>query len=271
MKKGLIKQDHELAADLALVDQKRAALTAAVRVKGRIVRPPLKMAVGWSGGKDSMALVQAVAALPGVQMFLFNIQDKLMRYSIAAPFNPALIRMQASCLGLTIKSAGLEGDYRAGLDRLLRRYVREGVDALGMGYIASRGQRDLVHDLASRHGLFCFEPFVGRSHGALIRERLASGIQAIIVGIDPRVLDESWLGRTVDKAFVDNLKLCRGASLCGENNEYQTLVVDGPLFKKKIEIISGRMIKVRGRAYLYVDRARVVNKKVYSSQPTIVK
>lgn len=249
-----------LERSLVLVDQRRAALTWPQVVRGSSVKVFRNIAVAWSGGKDSMALLQKVLEMPHTGISLFNIQDKGERLAIGAPFNPELIRLQADCLGRPIEAVQLKADYFDSLDQVVRGYARQGIDTLGMGYLAARGQRDLVHKLAAHSGVSCFEPFVGRSHQALIRERLASGVKAVIVGVDMKALDASWLGRLLDRDLVDYLSRRRGVSLCGENNEYQTLVIDSPLFRKRIDLVSAGTVMVRGRAYLFVDRARAVIK-----------
>ena len=53
------------------------------------------------------------------------------------------------------------------------------------------------------------------------------------------LLEDKWLGRLLNVDFIQEVK-CRGLSPCGESGEYHTLVVNGPLFKEKLEVeVSG--------------------------------
>ena len=56
-------------------------------------------------------------------------------------------------------------------------------------------------------------------------------------------LGEDWLGRKVDRDFIDRLSeltKTKNITLCGEAGEYHTLVIDGPLFRKRLEITASR-------------------------------
>jgi diphthamide synthase (EF-2-diphthine--ammonia ligase) len=62
-----------------------------------------------------------------------------------------------------------------------------------------------------------------------------------VVGAQSRVIDAEWLGRQVDKDFVEYLK-SKDLCPCGENGEYHTLVINGPIFNKGIQIVEARTI-----------------------------
>ena len=49
------------------------------------------------------------------------------------------------------------------------------------------------------------------------------------------ILPESWLGRPLNNAHVEQM-LAQGVDACGENGEYHTVVVDGPLFCHPVAI-----------------------------------
>ena len=59
------------------------------------------------------------------------------------------------------------------------------------------------------------------------------------------MLGEEWLGREVDLNFINQLvklRKTKDVTLCGEAGEYHTLVVDGPLFQKRMEIMETREV-----------------------------
>jgi diphthine-ammonia ligase len=56
---------------------------------------------------------------------------------------------------------------------------------------------------------------------------------------------------------VDNL----GIDPNGENGEYHIMVLDGPFFEKKIEIIKSSKIRGKRHLYLRVDEASLKIKK----------
>ncbi|HEB74183.1 MAG TPA: hypothetical protein ENJ03_03070 [Candidatus Desulfofervidus auxilii] len=54
--------------------------------------------------------------------------------------------------------------------------------------------------------------------------------------------DKNWLGRKIDKKFLQELKTLEEIDLCGENGEYHTFVTDGPIFKKRIKILETKIV-----------------------------
>jgi diphthine-ammonia ligase len=99
-----------------------------------------------------------------------------------------------------------------------------------------------VEGVCADLGLEAIEPLWGRSTDDVINQFLDAGFKAVIVAADARLIDEAWLGKKVDRDFIDYLK-SRAIDPCGESGEYHTLVVDGPLFERKIAITEGQTIR----------------------------
>jgi len=71
----------------------------------------------------------------------------------------------------------------------------------------------------------------------VIGELLASGFEAAIVAVRSDLLGDEWLGRRIDGSFVPELKaLDPSIDPCGENGEFHTLVLDGPIFEDRLRI-----------------------------------
>jgi asparagine synthase (glutamine-hydrolysing) len=52
-------------------------------------------------------------------------------------------------------------------------------------------------------------------------------------------LDKSWLGREITSKDIDNLVKIHTKNqinIAGEGGEFETLMVDGPIFSKKIDV-----------------------------------
>jgi uncharacterized protein (TIGR00290 family) len=107
-------------------------------------------------------------------------------------------------------------------------------------------------------------PLWGHDREALLRRLLDTGFRALISCVDTRWLDESWAGRVLDREAIADLQVLRrrdGLDLCGENGEYHTLVVDGPMFASSIEIDS-RTRRVAGSlAFIDVHGVSLVPKE----------
>jgi uncharacterized protein (TIGR00290 family) len=88
-------------------------------------------------------------------------------------------------------------------------------------------------------------------------------IEAIIVGVYAHGFTSDWLGRKIDQATInDLLELNKKyqVSLVGEGGEYETLVLDAPFFRKKMQLIETEKVWEGQSGYLLVKRATLVSK-----------
>jgi uncharacterized protein (TIGR00290 family) len=104
-----------------------------------------------------------------------------------------------------------------------------------------------------------YAPLWEHDRATLLRELLEAGFTTLISCVDTRWLDASWAGRILDRETIADLQAIRkrnGLDLCGENGEYHTLVVDGPMFARRIEV--GARTRCSLGSLAYVD-ARAVS------------
>jgi len=102
--------------------------------------------------------------------------------------------------------------------------------------------KEWVEKVCADLGIEAVEPLWGKSTESILTGFIDAGFEAVIVSAKAELIDEEWVGRGVDRDFMDYLK-SKNIELCGENGEYHTLVVSGPLFKSRIEITESRTIK----------------------------
>jgi diphthine-ammonia ligase len=88
-----------------------------------------------------------------------------------------------------------------------------------------------------------YAPYWQKPHEELIKEALDAGFEILMVGTYADGLDEKWLGRKLDYEALDELKKLNkkfGIDIGGEGGEYETFVLDGPIFKKKLVVEKAR-------------------------------
>lgn len=83
----------------------------------------------------------------------------------------------------------------------------------------------------------------------LLRRFIELGFEAIVVAVKEEISGLQWLGRKVDEEFLDDAKRV-GIDLCGEEGEYHTFVIDGPIFLKRIKVIETEKVKRGERIFL---------------------
>ena len=87
-----------------------------------------------------------------------------------------------------------------------------------------------------------------------LAELMSAGFEAVVVVTNGALLDESWLGRRVDERLIEDLaKLEHDPPIdpCGENGEFHTLVVHGPLFSGRLEVTEA--VPVQRKGYWFLD------------------
>ncbi len=88
-----------------------------------------------------------------------------------------------------------------------------------------------------------------------------SGFEAIVVSVRDGLLSKEWLGRKVDEKFMRDLSDSdKPIDPCGENGEFHTLVIDGPIFKKKIAIVKSEPTLREGYWFLDITEFKSLEK-----------
>ena len=90
-------------------------------------------------------------------------------------------------------------------------------------------------DRATNAGLDYELPLWQGDREKVVHEFIDAGFKAIIKKVNLENMSEDFLGKTLDKPLIEEIKKT-GSDACGENGEYHTFVVDGPLFSTPIEL-----------------------------------
>jgi uncharacterized protein (TIGR00290 family) len=73
----------------------------------------------------------------------------------------------------------------------------------------------------------------------VLREEIAAGMEIIVTSVSAEGLGEEWLGRRLDERAVEELlSLSKkfGFNPAGEGGEYETLVLNAPFFRHRLEV-----------------------------------
>jgi diphthine-ammonia ligase len=199
-------------------------------------------AVSWSGGKDScLALYEALRLGYKVTRLVNFISDGEKRVRFHGT-EAGLIMLQGAAMGVTVAQYetswdGYERAFKAGVKELLPT----GVKGMIFGDIYIDEHREWVERVCGEIGIEALEPLWNRPAGDVLEQFIGLGFEAVIVSANTKYIDECWVGRVVDRDFQDYLKV-KGIDPCGENGEYHTLVINGPLFSRRISLTAGRVI-----------------------------
>jgi len=227
----------------------------------------MKVAVLFSGGKDSVfALYRALEQGRDVAVLVALKSENPYSYMFHIP-NIDLVKMQAEALKLPIifkKTAGLKEkelkDLKAALMQAKRQYKVEGVVS---GAVASEYQRFRIEAVCADLGLRSLAILWHLDPERYLTELIKSGFKVIITSVSSEGFDESWLGRELNMETLEDLKKLHqryGIHISGEGGEFETTVIDGPIFKKRIEILDAEKKWLGDHGQYIIKKAKLVKK-----------
>jgi len=223
----------------------------------------MRVAALFSGGKDSTYAAYLAEEHGQDVAFLVSMEpersDSWMFHSVNIHLTPLL----AEAMDKRHVSATTRGEKEGELDDLAAALGGLGVEGVVSGAVASTYQRERVDAICRRLGLTHVAPLWGRRQDEVLAEEVAAGMEIVITAVAARGLDRSWLGRTLDEEAIGELAdLGRKYSLnvCGEGGEYESLVLDAPWFRSRLEIIEAITEWDDSSGVYRVKRARLVPK-----------
>jgi predicted ATP pyrophosphatase (TIGR00289 family) len=223
----------------------------------------MKVAALCSGGKDStFALWLAMKQGHEIERLVAMIPKREDSFMFHYP-NIHLVGLFAECVGLPLLKAETSGVKEEELDDLERALRELDIEGVVSGAIASEYQKSRIDRICEKLGLVSIAPLWGREPIELLSEMLNAAFDIIITSVAAQGFDESWLGREIDKgALHDFVELNQkyGVSPSGEGGEYESLVLDAPFFKKRIEVIEAENIWRGTNGYLLIKQAELVEK-----------
>ena len=203
----------------------------------------MSVAILFSGGKDSTMAVYAALEAKEYVKYLRSIKSKNDEsYMFHVP-NIHVTDLLSEALDIPIMSVETDGVKEEELEDLKAAFVELknlGVEAIYTGALYSVYQKSRIEKLGDEVGLEIISPYWHVDELEYMRKIVSLGFKIMICGVAAWGLDESWLGRIIDDDTIDELvKLNEKyhVDIAFEGGEAETLAVDGPIFKKRIEIL----------------------------------
>ncbi len=217
--------------------------------------------VSWSGGKDGcFACYEAMRQGYQVTCLVNFITQEHRRVSFHGT-DTKLIQLQSEAIGIPLLQKETTWDgYEQEFKEAVRSLVPNGIKGMVFGDIYLQEHLDWVERVCGDIGIEAVEPLWGRNTEKVVSDFIDSGFEAVIVSAKSDLIDQEWMGHNVDRDFVNYLNE-RDIDPCGENGEYHTLVVNGPIFKSRIEIRQSSIIQRNSHWLLDTSQYRLVPKK----------
>lgn len=126
------------------------------------------------------------------------------------------------------------------LEKLISKAITEyEIEGIISGAVASEYQRKRIQDICDKLGIKSYTPLWGKDQNKLLHEMINKNFKIMITKTAAEGLGKEWVGRIIDKdsikeleKVVDKYKI----SIMGEGGEYETLVLNSPMYKFEIKI-----------------------------------
>ncbi|MEM2509077.1 MAG: TIGR00289 family protein, partial [Candidatus Thermoplasmatota archaeon] len=90
-----------------------------------------------------------------------------------------------------------------------------------------------------------------------------AGFSCMVVATAAEGMDERFLGRIIDEKFIEEIRelsIRYGVNISGEGGEYETIVLDCPIYKYRLKIVDAE-IKSFGEKKVYEIKEIKLQKK----------
>jgi len=207
----------------------------------------MKVAVLFSGGKDSCQAVKWALDKGHEVEALVAIKPKNTEAYIWHYPTVEWSILQAQAMGIPLILAKTEeiGPKTEALvlDKVFEKLK---VDAVLLGGVGlQKTQINAVKEIAKKFGIKVLVPYDNLTSEELLDEEMKSGFDIRIADVAVDGLTKDWIWRRLDPESMEDLKKLSkkfGFDALGEGGHYNTFVVDGPMFKKKIEVTDSEKV-----------------------------
>jgi uncharacterized protein (TIGR00290 family) len=225
--------------------------------------PRPKALISWSSGKDSAFALHevrrggefdVVGALTTVTETFGRVsihgvrQEILLAQLDAAGLTPHIVPIPYPCPNET---------YEARIGEAVAEALRDGVTHIIFGDLFLADIRAYREAKLKGTGITPVFPLWERPTLDLAHAMIASGFEAYIATVDLKKLPAEFAGRKFDTQLLADLP--EGIDPCGENGEFHTCVVAGPIFSYRLPVVTGERVERDGYAYcdLVIDEKAV--------------
>lgn len=205
-----------------------------------------KTLFNWSSGKDSALALYKILQNPEFEIncLLTSVNQQYQRISMHG-VRVELLEQQAESIGIPLEIMEIPEMptmevYEDVMQQTLEKLKKKGITHSVFGDIFLEDLRKYRENKLATMGFEGVFPIWKIPTQDLIQEFIALGFKTIVVCVNERYLDKSFVGRIIDQQFIDDLP--NNVDVCGENGEFHTFSFDGPIFEKPIDFEIGEIV-----------------------------
>lgn len=213
----------------------------------------MKLAALFSSGKDSCFAIFKAIDIGHRVACLLNMKPSDKNSKMWHFDSSGLAKRQAELMGfplIVIETSEDDEkklkDLESGLKQAIDKYQIEG---LVTGALFSKYQKNKITKVAEKLGLKVFSPLWQMEQEDYMNELIRSKFKFIFVRVAAEGLGKEWLGKVIDAKQLEELKKIPEINLAGEGGEFESLVIDCPLFERPLKYIAKDVIDEGNGSY----------------------
>lgn len=199
-----------------------------------------KVFVSWSGGKDC-CLSYYLAMLAGLNICcLLSVLDHTGKLG-AHSLSPHILDAQAEAIGIPlikrqVQVSRYDSDYCRVVNHLKNQVDIEGgvFGDVSIGNEEASLHESWVKNICHSTGIQAHLPLWNINREDILKMLIYYGFEVLMIVTDDSKLGKEWLGKKLDLDVLAELKNRFEKSEDGRVGYYHTLVVDGPIFQKRL-------------------------------------
>jgi uncharacterized protein (TIGR00290 family) len=221
--------------------------------------------LAWSSGKDSAWSLHVMRQRGDIDVvaLLTTVNKKYQRVAMHA-VRETLLDAQAAAAGLPLVKVEIPSPcpnevYERAMAETMERARAEGIRHVVFGDLFLEDIRKYREENLAKCGMTPVFPLWLKPTPELAKEMIAGGLRAYLTCVNPKKLDGRFVGRAFDEKLLAELPA--SVDPCGENGEFHTCVVAGPMFSAPISVEAGEIVERDGFFFAdFLPRAAVASR-----------
>ena len=223
----------------------------------------MKVAISWSGGMES-ALACYKVKKDGHEVVYLVVFVSETWPSFCHPLD--IMELQSKALGIPLLKLRVKEPYEQSYREAISKLIDKGVEGIVTGdiYVVDNLHGRWMDKVTEGLEISVIMPLWEQDTRKVLDDEILSGFRSVFTCLGQKWFTKKWLGRELNKNSINDLKTLAnnvGMDPCGENGEYHTMTIDGPLFKEEIEISKFSKEKRNDRFFIKISEYSLKHKE----------
>lgn len=210
----------------------------------------MKLASLFSGGKDSVYSTYIAKNQGNEISCLITIHSENKESYMFHTPSINKTKYQSESMGIPLiihKTKGKKEEELKDLEDAIKKAIKKyKIQGIVTGALHSEYQASRIQKICDKLNIQCINPLWHKDEIGYLKELLKENFKVIIIGVFAYPLNQSWLGKIIDDKFIEEVKILKEKYKihpAGEGGEFETFVINCPLFKKGLKIKSYKDFK----------------------------